>query len=287
MATKKLEETTQIAIPDYLKNLQGNSQDQEALAGLSSKIPRISLKGRKFRLIVDGDEIIKPTEVLDVVILGVEPGKGRMVKTFYEKGYTSGDTEPPTCSSADGVKPDEWINAPINPICATCPKNAFGSATSNSGKPSKACRDSKRLSVAIPETAENAGLGLGMAGVVFSLGATVASLGSLSEFGKTIAKNGYPLPAVITKLEMVDSEFPQIDFSFNGFLPEAEGMVAIERNISRDWMADRPVGPLIENDGNTAKPNGLAAATAKAAAADDTAKTGDTNTVIGDWDTPA
>lgn len=277
-----------VVVPDYLKGLAGNTQDQDALNGLGSKIPRISLRGRKFRLIVDGEEIVKPKDELDVVILAVEPAKGKMVKTFYAKGYSSGDTEPPTCSSADGERPDAWITEPINPVCGTCPKNQFGSATSNSGKPSKACRDSKRLSVAIPEGPGYEDLGLGMAGTVFTLGVTVASLGSLSEFGKNISKNGYPLPAVVTKLEMVDTEFPQIEFKFKGFLPETEGRIAIERNISRDFLEGRPTGPILEdNSGGGGKRNAIADATQKANEAVDEAvseaKSGDVNTVIGDW----
>jgi hypothetical protein len=288
MATKnkvEKEEPAEIVVPDYLKNAQTATVDTEALAGLGTKVPRISLKGRKFRVIVDGEEILKPADTLDVVILAVEPEKGRMVKTFYIKGYSSGDTEPPTCSSADGVRPDAWIQDAQNPTCQTCPKNQFGSATSQSGKPSKACRDSKRLSVAIPETEANADLNLGMNGTVFSLGVPVTSLSSLSEFGKTISKNGYPLPAVVVHLEMVDSEFPQVEFKFKGFLGESEGMIAIERNIARDWMST-PTGPLLENQGSSQKPSIASAkqmlGEEKAEAAGE-AKSGDVNAVIGDW----
>lgn len=281
MATKgKDVEENAVVVPDYLKSMQGTqTADSEALAGLSNKIPRISLKGRKFRLIVEGEEIVKPTDTLKVVILAVEPEKGRMVKTFYAKGYSSGDSEPPTCSSADGVRPDTWIQEPQHSNCAQCPKNAFGSSTSQSGKPSKACRDSKRLWVAIPEDDKNQDLGLGIDGVMFSLGVPVTSLGSLSDFGKEIAKNGYPLPAVVVNLEMVDSEFPQVEFKFGGFLPEKDGMIAIERNISKDWLSSVPAGPVLENS----KPaqSSIAHETEKAMA--DTTKSGDVNAVVGEW----
>lgn len=282
MATNN--ELNNVVVPDYLKTAVVNKSDQDALDGLSSKIPRISLKGRKFRLIVEGEEIVKPTDSLDVVILAVEPEKGRMVKTYYEKGYSSGDSEPPTCSSANGVAPDAWITNPVNPTCHTCPKNQFGSRTSDSGKPSKACRDSKRLSVAIPDSDPKfKDLGLGMGGIVFSLGVPVTSLSSLSEFGKTISKNGFPLPAVIANLEMVDSEFPQMTFNFKGFLPQEEGLIAIERNTSRDWMSNAPAGPALEAP--TRKPS-LSDASKEAlegGAAGGEAKSGNVDTVVGDW----
>lgn len=284
MATKKpeVQEENAVVVPDYLKGLAPQTTDSEALAGLSSKIPRVSLKGRKFRLIVEGEEIIKPSDTLKVVILAVEPEKGRMVKTFYAKGYSSGDSEPPTCSSADGARPDAWIQDPQHSNCAQCPKNAFGSSTSQSGKPSKACRDSKRLWVAIPENEKNEDLGLGIDGTMFSLGVPVTSLGSLSDFGKQIAKNGYPLPAVIVNLEMVDSEFPQIEFKFDGFLPEKEGRIAIERNISKDWLDSVPAGPALENSVVDKKPS-IADETSKAKANTDETKSGDVNSVVDAW----
>lgn len=277
---KEVSESTELAVPDYLKQYQGvPSADSEALAGISSKIPRVSLRGRKFRLIVEGEEIIKPSDELEVVILAVEPEKGRMVKTFYIKGYTSGDSEPPTCSSVDGKYPDAWISDPQHTNCAQCPKNAFGSATSQAGKPSKACKDSKRLYVAIPETKANSGLGLGIGGTVFTLGIPVTSLNSLSEFGKTIAKNGYPLPAVIVSLEMVDSEYPQVEFKFKGFLDQENGQLAIERNIARDFISAVPSGPLLED--KTSKPASLAESVRKLP--DQNEKPGNVDKAVGDW----
>lgn len=283
MATKKeAVVSSEVVVPDYLKGATSGQNDTDALAGLSSKIPRLSLKGRKFRLVVDGEEIMKPKDTLQVVILAVEPEKGRMVKTFYAKGYSSGDTEPPTCSSGDGVRPDSWIQEPVHTNCQQCPKNAFGSATSQNGKPSKACRDSKRLWVAIPENESNQDLGLGIDGTMFSLGVPVTSLGSLSEFGKGIAKNGYPLPAVLVDLEMVDSEYPQIEFKFGGFLPEKEGRLAIERNISRDWLDSKPSAPALgDSSGSPAVGTSILAETQKALAGD---KTASVDSVVAGWD---
>lgn len=241
-------------MPDWMRARQAEvpQDDVEALSGLSNKIPRISLRGRKFRLIVDGEEIKKPADTLDVVILGVSPEKGRMVKTYYAKGYTSGDSTPPDCSSADGVVPDSWIQNKQHTNCAGCPKNAFGSATSQKGKPAKACKDSKRLDVVIPESDPE--LKLGVDGVVFSLGVPVTSLASLGEYGKFVSKNGYPLSGIVTRLELEDTEFPQILFNFGSFLDQQRGTIAMERNVAKDWLIGTNRAPQLENSGAADKP---------------------------------
>lgn len=283
-------------IPDWLKAQQNEApnQDMEALTGLNNKLPRISLRGRKIRLIVEGEEIRKPRDEQEVVILGVEPEKGKMVKTYYANGYTSGDSTPPTCSSADGVRPDAWIQNPEHSNCAQCPKNAFGSATSQKGKPAKACKDSKRLWVAVPETDQAAkDLGLGVGGVVFNLGVPVTSLNNLGEYGKMLTKNGYPLSAVKTKLTLEDSEFPILQFEMAGFLDQQNGMLAIQRNIEKDWKIGMSSGPALTDE---SKPKaGLISQQAptekvsveevnQQAKAASNKPTGDVNTVIGDWE---
>lgn len=285
-------------IPEWLRNQQSTlpTEDQEALNGLNNKIPRISLKGRKIRLIVEGEEIRKPRDEQEVVILAVEPEKGKMVKTFYEKGYTSGDSEPPTCSSADGVYPDAWVQNKQGTSCATCDKNRFGSATSQKGKPAKACKDSKRLWVTIPESGDAAKeLNLGVGGTVFSLGVPVTSLNNLGDYGKSLTKNGYPLVAVKTKLTLEDSEYPILQFEMAGFLDQTQGMLAIQRNIEKDWKIGMSSGPMLEDGSAKSKPNLISQQKtvvdveevnqqAQAATAESKG-TGNVNEVIGDWET--
>lgn len=287
------EVTNQHEIPEWLKAQQANipTQDQDALNGLNNKIPRISLKGRKIRLIVEGEEIRKPRDEQEIVILAVEPEKGKMVKTFYEDGYKSGDSAPPTCSSADGVAPDAWVQNKQHHSCATCPKNQFGSATSQKGKPAKACKDSKRLWVTIPENDKE--LGLGVDGTVFSLGVPVTSLNNLGDYGKELTKNGYPLMAVKTKIELEDSEFPILKFSMAGFLDQTNGMIAIKRNMEKDWKIGMIAGPALTDDSSPAKKPMISQKTAvdvddvnemAKEASNKPAATGNVDTVIGDWE---
>jgi hypothetical protein len=233
----------QIAVPEHLKKYLTNTQqsgDTDAMAAASISIPRISLKGRKFRLIEGGEEIRKPAEEFFGVILAVEPGAGLMAKTFYKEAYQSGDSKPPDCSSANGVTPDPWISEPQNDRCATCPNNRFGSAKTRSGGKGKACKDSKRLWVAEPDK---------IGGTVYALGIPVTSLKPMSEYGAMLKANGVPSASVITRFTMKDSEFPELIFEFVGVLEEEVMEKAMLRNEKKDWDL-KVSGPLLEHQGN-------------------------------------
>jgi hypothetical protein len=236
------DKTTAVAIPEYLKAFmasQGANAEADSLASSSISIPRVSLRGRKFRLVEGGEEIRKPSDELNAVILAVEPGAGLFIKTFYEGTYNSGDSSPPTCASSDGIAPDGWVTTPQAQRCQTCPKNQFGSATSRSGKKSKACRDSKRVWLALPEDID---------GTVFAMGIPVTSLKNVSEYGRELKTNGYPISAVITQITMEDSEFPMLEFEMLGFLDEKTGKSALDRNIARDWnIGSASAAPLLED----------------------------------------
>jgi len=84
-----------------------------------------------------------PMAHIDVVIvMAAKP----VSKIFYPGGYKDGDNSPPDCWSVNGATPDP-ASKKISPTCAGCPNNAWGSRTTEAGKPGKACSDSKRLAV--------------------------------------------------------------------------------------------------------------------------------------------
>jgi len=237
-AEKTTEVVNQSAVPAYLQKYQTGADDgANSMASASNSVPRISLKGKKFQFI-DGDDESKKTESINVVILKVEPEGGRMVKTYYINGYNPTDTAPPDCASSNGIAPDSWVQNPVSQSCQQCQKNIFGSATSPTGKKTKACRDAKRLWVVKADEAD---------GTVFGLNVPVTSLKDMAEYGKEIRNAGIPLAAVITKIEMdEDSEFPLIHFSRAGFLNEEDGMAAIERGQAGDWLAPVNNTPRLE-----------------------------------------
>lgn len=234
------------AVPDYLKKMaasdvQNNAMDSMASAAMS--IPRVSMRGKKFRFMEGGEEVFSCNDSVEVVIFGVEPDTQRFIKTYYDKQYGgANDSNPPTCASDDGVFPSGWVSNPQSATCAECPKNRFGSATSRQGKPSKACRDSKRLWVARYEDIKKGD----ERPVLYAVGVTVMSLKSLSEFGKSMKAANVPISAAIVKMIMDDdSEFPMISFQVVGYLDEAQGQAAIARGEKAEWKSNQPSRPAI------------------------------------------
>lgn len=230
-----------IAIPEHLRKYLTSTQassDADAMASASISIPRISLRGRKFRLIEGGEEMRKPADELFVVILAVEPGSGLMNKTYYKDTYQSGDNKPPDCSSSNGLTPDSWVSEPVSAKCNGCPMNVFGSAKSRNGGKAKACKDSKRLWVVEPDNIN---------GTVYALGIPVTSLKAMAEYGAMLKANGVPTAAVITKLSMKDTEFPELLFDFVGVLEENVMQASMLRNEQKDWDLHQS-GPMLEHD---------------------------------------
>lgn len=222
-SSKKAEETTALQVPDYLKGVQTTNDEMSTGVGVS--VPRVSLKGSKFRLI-DGEKEERVSEPFNVVILGVEPRNG-LSRTWYEKPYNPQSADPPDCSSWDGVRPDPWVSKPQSKLCANCPLNMWGSAKSMSGKKAKACKESKRLIIVKADDIE---------GTQYVLTVTISSLKALSAYGKWLSQNQLPFSAVITELSFnEESDYPELEFNFNSFLEESDGKMCMSIAEERPW----------------------------------------------------
>jgi hypothetical protein len=235
MEDKKPEISVVPAVPEYMKKYAPqNQQDAASMAMSSISVPRLSYRGKRFRFILNSEEELVPTLTVKVILLGVEPDAGKFLKTFYEKGYQPGDSDPPTCSSSDGIVPDEWVTAKQSPTCAHCPKNVFGSATSMKGGKAKACKDGKRLWVAKdPATFPGSDPNL-----FYGLNVPVMSLKNLSEYGKYIGRNNYPLALVVTEIGMDEDEaYPRLIFKHAGFVDEKVAEVVMKINAERPWRS--------------------------------------------------
>lgn len=242
-----------IELPEHLRTgpladaAAKSLRDAQAMAASSNSVPRISLKGREFQLMVDGESEAKFRDYLDVVVIGVEPEGGRMIKTWYEKGYQAGAKEPPTCMSDDGIAPSEYSQKPQSQTCQGCDKNRFGSAISPSGKPTKACRDSKRAWVKIaggnmmvmppgqpPKLYPGAEKPFSER-TLFGLNITVASLKNWSDHGKRLLSLGQGPAVCVTRLTMQEGDFPWMDFSIQSWLSADDAPVSLKLANERPW----------------------------------------------------
>lgn len=220
-------------------------QDAAAMAASSNSVPRLSLKGREFRLIEGGEEVAKFRDFLNVIILGVEPGPGLMIKTYYKNGYQQGSKEPPTCSSDDGIAPAPWVTEKQAQQCAKCPKNQFGSATSPNGKPTKACRDSKRVWFKLATGNQvrkgdvfvecDEGQKPFAERTLFGANITVASLKAFADHGRALAALGQGPAVCVTKMVMLDGEFPQLNFEIAAWLDAETAPQSLKIAADRPW----------------------------------------------------
>jgi hypothetical protein len=184
------------------------SQSLSGGLGAGESVPRISIKGSRFRIVEDGTETVLEQTTLDTVIVGANP---RLSKNYYAKAWDA-DAEPsgPDCFSMDGVHPDPSVAKPENNLCASCPKNAWGSKIGPQGQQLKDCADQKRLAVVSADDPQ---------GAVYLLQVTPAALKGLKQFQKELERRGIPPETVKTRITFdTNASFPKLVFKFGGFL---------------------------------------------------------------------
>jgi hypothetical protein len=234
-------------------------QMEGGLAGRS--INRISLRNGKFRFIKGGVEVmVSPKPTLDVVVVAANPAVSR---TFYLKAYDSDAAgERPDCYSKGGVVPEDDSPAKQSPQCATCPKNAVGSALNGKGK---ACSYKKRIVVMAGSlTGEPWAIDIAAMGL-FGDDAPANRLFNLKSYIEALKVNGLIVPAVITRLSFDDNEsVPKLFFTPVRVL-SAEEFATVEAMLVNPDV----VGMLdeIDNKGEAGKTLGPAIAAPAAQAA--------------------
>jgi len=149
-----MSENTQVALvsDDALAILQAAGVQ---LAQATEQVPRISIQGKVFKYFQDGEwhtvtktedgETINAT-MLNAVILGHAPTRAY---ALFEGGFKQGETTAPVCYSHDAKKPDTAVNEPKSANCEGCEKRVIGSAFSEGGQATRACRESRLISLVI------------------------------------------------------------------------------------------------------------------------------------------
>lgn len=235
--------TTQlVTLPTFATARPTGPVENELGAGIEASFGTLSCKGKVWTTKYKGEEktIMRPDgdgprNSIEVVIVRASKVKS---KKYFAGGYVEGSGKRPDCKSGNGVTPDPDVLAKQSPVCATCPKNQFGSAPPRpDGTPSKgkACTDSKRISVVFADAAKDSTgeLQNAMYGgpLLFQIPAT--SLAALQVYGERLSKIGHNAWEVITRMSFDPKEaFPRIVFEPARPLTDTEKAVTNEQRDS-------------------------------------------------------
>jgi hypothetical protein len=194
-------------------------------SGLSSgeSVPRISLKGARFR-IKDGDaETVLDQTNIDVIILGANTG---VAKSYYAGAYDpSAEQTGPDCASMDGVRPLADAPNPQNDVCASCPMNVWGSKITPQGQKIKACSDSKHIAVVAADAPS---------GPVYKLIVTASVLKDFNAYLVQLGRRGLSPELVRTRLAFdPNASYPKLTFNLGGYVA-ADQMDVVDALITDD-----------------------------------------------------
>lgn len=210
-------------------------QDNDELgAGIASSYGVIGYRGKVWSTKYQGketplmrDDGDGPRGSIEVVIV---KAAAAISKIFYANGYQDGANAAPDCWSSDGVKPDASAQNKQHPTCAGCPRNAWGSRITESGRQGKQCADSRRIAVVPANDLANE-----MFGGPMLMRIPAASLKDLKAYGELLKGYGYQYYAVATRISFDPKEaYPKFVFSAIQPLDDAQAMKVLElRNDKR------------------------------------------------------
>ena len=188
--------------------------------GSGGGMPRISIRGGRFRQIIGGEQVQVRSDNLPVVILDA----GKVSRTFYAGSYDPENPAPPKCWSSDSQKPDASVpeNQRQASACAQCPQNIKGSGQGQS----RACRFGQRLAIAVEGDMETVYQLQVPATSIF--GEAVGNDMGLQAYSKLLSAHKTPPIAVVTELKFDEnSETPKLFFRPMRPLNEAEMKAAL------------------------------------------------------------
>ncbi len=203
--------------------------------GISASFPILTIRGKVFRIKYRGEEaplVIAPTVPggqptprpnIDVIIVHASPS---IAKIWYDGQYAEGDNEAPDCFSVNGVNPDPASPRKQSELCATCPRNVWGSKTLPSGKAGKECQDSKRLVVVPADDIANE-----MFGGPMLLRVPPASLQDMGKYNSDLQQFGHAFYTVRTQLGFdMTTAYPKLTWNAVRALDanEAQQVIALQ-----------------------------------------------------------
>jgi hypothetical protein len=207
-------------LPDFLKNTEVDELTKALAGGTQNR--RISIRGGRFRRVINGEEVSKTDRPeLDVIVAA---GRKENSRIFYAKAYNPKEIVPPDCWSDDGITPSPKSESRQADTCANCSQNIAGSGPNGT----RACRYQKRLAVVLANDPGNGLFQLTLPSQsIFSKG-DMDSMG-FDQYAKYIAGNGKNINMVVTRMSFdEDSDVPVLKFRAVGYVNRVQYDAAIE-----------------------------------------------------------
>jgi hypothetical protein len=209
---------------DLFKSLMDMNK---TLAGSGSGVPRISIKGGRFREIIGGEQVrVFKGDQLNVVVVNAAP----IGRTYFEGTYDPNVAAPPVCWSSDTKVPNADVpeDQRMSSSCANCPMNVKGSGAGES----RACRFSQRLAVTVEGDTENTVYQMQLPATSIFGEAKAGNMG-MQAYAKLLAAHNTPAIAVVTGISFdEDAEVPRLYFKPVRPLTEEELQAAVEAKDS-------------------------------------------------------
>lgn len=211
---------------DLFQSLLDMNKKMSGGSGAAGK--RISIRGGKFRMIVDGEQVsVSKSDTMNMVILDAAD----ISRTYYEGAFDSENPSAPSCWSADTRTPSADVPAENRKAarCADCPMNVKGSGQGES----RACRFSQRLAVALENELDTVYQLQLPATSIF--GEAKGTNMGLQAYIKYLSVHKTPAIAVMTELRFDDeSATPKLYFRPVRGLDEPELKLALEARDGAD-----------------------------------------------------
>jgi hypothetical protein len=200
-------------------------------SGVSVGFPIIGIKASRWHYRYKGEDQLfmdhtgrHPAAAIAVIILKAQK---ELSRTFYPDGYVEGANNPPSCWSSNGVAPDQTVQNPVNPVCATCPNAAWGSGATPAAPKAQACQQ-RRRTVVVPygEDLTNED-----GGGPCLLSVPPGSLTNFLSYGNKLREGRVHYAGVITELSFSQDPsiaFPKVEFNYVGSLGDEEAAKIID-----------------------------------------------------------
>ena len=248
MSDMTLFEGNSLVSSDLFKKLQETDDNLTGGSG-GIKSHRISLRGGRFRELVNGEQVnVKSDGFINVVVINA----AKLSRTYYKGTYDAENPSAPTCWSPDTQTPS--ADVPKDQIqasrCMDCPQNIKGSGQGES----RACRFSQRLAILLE----------GQMGTVYQLQLPATSIFGeardgnmgMQAYAKYLKAHKTPSIAVVTQMSFDEnSDTPKLFFKAVRPLNEDELNQAVSMKDSEDAIKAITL-TVSQTDGVQAKRDG-------------------------------